>query len=350
MTDADAPLPATTAVDDSEEQRAETGPARPTAVLPPMTGILTGGLQLAAAASADVRTASLYFGLLLAGCVGPFVALVVDAVAKRGPEALDSGRPSDLEGGLLLLLSIAFVAIFALAIEASAVAVAILGGRAAGRAIGLRDAIARSRQVFWRMAVATVLVGIASFLVRSLVARVGPRIVVSDQLLGTLIATILTSPLAYASSGIVLGDVGAIESLRRSLILTRARLSYAAAIAVFALVVDVIELFALSAGIEVVARIDEIVRVDLGTSGGIVVTILAALVGTVAVGSLVFTIVAIQAAPQVVAFLALTRYSGGLERAGDEAGGTRFRWVTRPMLAGIGVGVLVIALSAPHLV
>ncbi len=55
-----------------------------------------------------------------------------------------------------------------------------------------------------------------------------------------------------------------------------------------------------------------------------------------AFGSLNFTIAAIVAAPQVAAFLGLTYYAGGLDRARDlPANAPRFRWVTRPMVVAI---------------
>ena len=84
-----------------------------------------------------------------------------------------------------------------------------------------------------------------------------------------------------------------------------------------------------------------------------------------ALGSLILTVSAISIAPQVVAFLALTRYGGGLDRArdpvlvapasGEEAADrpprapprlrTGFRWVTRPMRVGIVVALVAMAIG-----
>jgi hypothetical protein len=83
-----------------------------------------------------------------------------------------------------------------------------------------------------------------------------------------------------------------------------------------------------------------------------------------ALGTLQFTVVANATDPQVVAFLSLTRFTGGLARAqvaetaappqampGVGPDGrpsywnvaptpTRFRWLTRPLLLGVAVALL----------
>ena len=66
-----------------------------------------------------------------------------------------------------------------------------------------------------------------------------------------------------------------------------------------------------------------------------------------AFGSLTFTIAAIVAAPQVTAFLGLTYYSGGLDRArsADGVRPRRFRWVSIPMAVTM-VGLLIAAALA----
>ena len=91
---------------------------------------------------------------------------------------------------------------------------------------------------------------------------------------------------------------------------------------------------------------------------------LLASVFILALGTLQFTVVAIATAPQVVAFLSLTRFTGGLERAqvaetavpptlapafGPDGRPsywnvaptpTRFRWLTRPLLLGVAAALL----------
>ena len=56
-------------------------------------------------------------------------------------------------GGLLLV---------AISIDAQAIAIALLGGRASERPLRLREAVARARQTFWRLLGTGLLVGLAS--------------------------------------------------------------------------------------------------------------------------------------------------------------------------------------------
>ncbi len=116
-------------------------------------------------------------------------------------------------------------------------------------------------------------------------------------------------------------------------------------VALFTLVTAAIQLFALSAGIDVIARVDALFHVGSdGGLGSLVATIFGLLALVMAFGSLTFTVGAIVAAPQVAAFLGLTYYSAGLDRARDlpESAPT-FRWVTRPMVILIVIVAIVSA-------
>ena len=73
-----------------------------------------------------------------------------------------------------------------------------------------------------------------------------------------IIATIVVAPLAYVSTSIVLGDVGAIEALSRSWRLYRARRLLAVVVVLFTLVTSAIQLFALRAGLDLVVRAGEL--------------------------------------------------------------------------------------------
>ena len=160
----------------------------------------------------------------------------------------------------------------------------------------------------------------------------------------TLIAVILLAPLGYLATGVVIGDVGAIEALKRSIRLARARPRIAFVVALFTLLTAAIQTFALFAGLDVLVRVAAFLH--LGVSGGVlplVLTLLGLLAFVMAFGSLNFTIAAIVAAPQVSAFLGLTYYAGGLDRARDLAPtAPRFRWVTRPMV----VAMVVVAIAS----
>jgi hypothetical protein len=84
----------------------------------------------------------------------------------------------------------------------------------------------------------------------------------------------------------------------------------------------------------------------LGEGGGPLILPAILVLGlAIAFGSLTFTIAAIVAAPQVAAFLGLTFYSAGLDRARSASGepASRPRWVTVPMdLAMIAIGAVAV--------
>jgi hypothetical protein len=165
-----------------------------------------------------------------------------------------------------------------------------------------------------------------------------------------IIATLIVAPLAYVSTSIVLGDVAAMEALSRSWRLFRVRRTLAIVVVLFTLVTSAIQLFALSAGLDLVTRAAEVLHVSL-TSGTLpfVAALVLVLAAVVAYGSLTFTIGAVVAAPQVTGFLGLTYFSGGLDRArSDGAKPPRgFRYVTRPMLVAIVVLAGVLGLEIP---
>jgi hypothetical protein len=124
-------------------------------------------------------------------------------------------------------------------------------------------------------------------------------------------------PFAYVAAGIVLGGVGAWESIRRSWRLARSRWRLAFLIAIVSTAVAYIAGFALTAGAGVLDRLGA--AFGLGTTTGpLQLVVLAVIIafGLISVGSLVMTIAALTVAPQVVAFLGLTGYSRGLDDAG----------------------------------
>ena len=162
------------------------------------------------------------------------------------------------------------------------------------------------------------------------------------------VATLALSPFAFAATGIVLGDVGAIEALQRSIALFRARKRIALTVTVFTLVTSAIQSFALGAGVDVAVRVGDVLHLNLDLGGlSLVMVTVIVLAVVMAFGSLTFTIAAIVAAPQVTAFLGLTYYSGGLDRArsADGVRPRRFRWVSIPMAVTM-VGLLIAAALA----
>ena len=328
--------------------------------LPSARKVVSSGLQLAVEASKEVRRGSIYIGLLALGAFGPSILLLLLAIAKllTDPATTDmvatdlpqflQDRP-EIVGPLLLielLVVIGLVLLLAISIDAQAIAISILGGRASERPVQLFEAITRARQVFWRLASAGFLVGLASIVVQLVITVPfthpgAPNTGLS--FIGSAVATLAVSPWAFASSGIVLGDVGATEALRRSVALFRARPRIAIVVTLFTLVTSAIETFALNAGLDVAVRVATFMHLRLDQGGvGLILPAILVLGFIVAFGSLTFTIAAIVAAPQVTGFLGLTYYSGGLDRARSADGirPRRFRWVTVPML------VVMIALLA----
>lgn len=352
------------------EPVAEEPPADPAQVyvLPTARRVVSSGLQLALASTGDLRRASIYIGLLVLGAFGPSIVALLLIVGRLGDQAGDAfgavffpyagGPPPEpaLEAALLLVAIEALVGValfFTITIDAQAMGIAILGGRASERPLRLWEAITRARQAFWRMAGAGTLVGFASVFIQSLIlSAVGglSQSAEAASIVAAVIATLVVAPLAYVSTSIVLGDVSAMEALSRSWRLFRVRRPLAVVVVLFTLVTSAIQLFALSAGLDLVVRASEVLHVSL-TEGALafgtaVVLILAAIV---AYGSLTFTIGAVVAAPQVTGFLGLTFYSGGLDRARSDAPRPPrgFRYVTRPMAVAMIALTGVVGLEIP---
>jgi hypothetical protein len=330
--------------------------------LPSARRVVSAGLQLAVDASAPIRRASIYIGLLSLGAFGPAMLLLLVAVGRlmsdpatarmltNDPSSLFVQNP-DLVPPLLLLyvlVLLGLILLLAIGVDAQAIAISILGGRAADRPLQLREAVTRARQVFWRLGAAGFLVGIASTVVALLVTL--PFIRVDDpntgiSFIGSAAAALIVTPFAFASTSIVLGDVDAIEALRRSWTLFRVRPRIAFVVTLFTLVTSAIQSFALGAGADLAVRVGGFMHLGFDQGGAaLVLSAILVLAFVVAFGSLTFTIAAIVAAPQVAGFLGMTYYSGGLDRArsSDGARPRRFRWVTLPMAFAM-IGLLVMA-------
>lgn len=344
----------------------ESPPAPPTWTktyeLPTARKVVSSGLQLAVGSSAAVRRASIYIGLLALGAFGPAVILLLLGIGRlmsdpataeiisRDPSLLFFEQP-ELAGPLTLiyaLVGLGLILLVAISIDAQAMAIAILGGHAADRPLRLQEAIIRARQVFWRLLGSGLVVGFSSTLITLVVTVPFLKPFDSNQgvtFIGSMIGTLVVTPFAFAATGIVLGDVGAVEALRRSMHLFGARPRIAFVVVLFTLVTSAIQTFAIGAGLDVAVRVAEFLHLGLGQGGvSLVLPAILVLAFVVAFGSLTFTIAAIVAAPQVAAFLGLTFYSGGLDRARIEVGAPprRFRWVTLPMLASM-IGLLALA-------
>ena len=328
-------------------------PARP----PGVTEAIGRALDLALASSRSIRRASLYVGLVTLALIGPavivFLALVRDQgsfdeamVVLLGQQQFVASWVSQAISWLGVSALIAFIGLFAITLEGQILAATIVGGAAIGRTIGVREALRLSRRVFWSMVGAAILVGIVDRIVSLAASEFTFGVtasVDSSTVASILLAGLATMPFAYYQSGIILGGVGAVESLRRSTRLARARWRLALLVALAGTVLSVIEVFALGAGLDLVVRVAS--AAGLGFDGSMpfaIVTGVLVLACVVAIGSLLVTIAALVAAPQVYVFLKLTGYSAGLDRARLPTDGAERppRLITRPMAVLIGLGAL----------
>ncbi len=329
--------------------------------LPRVPGIfwtLGQSLDLCVAASRDLRRASLYVGLLTLATVGPFAAVLialgssqggfdwlVDAAIGIEPTMVPIDR--SIPGLLMLTITIAIVGYLVISIEASVMAAAILAARRIGRPLTMREALRRSRQSFWRVIRGSILVGlillVPNVVVSFIVGRMFGEASETAAVASTVVGAVIGAPFAYITTGIVLGDVGAAEAVRRSVRLAKAKWRLAIVISSVGVVVAYIQLFALGAGVDVLSRVGTVLGVGFGSGvGGTLALTAVVLLGILSVGSLVLTLAALIVAPQVVAFLGLTAYGSGIERAheGSPSPPLRVPWVTAPMAIVIVVGVI----------
>ncbi|MEO5705381.1 MAG: hypothetical protein ABIZ52_07760 [Candidatus Limnocylindrales bacterium] len=330
--------------------------------VPTARKVVSSGLQLAVESNSAIRRASIYVGLLALGAFGPAVLLLIIGIARLLNDPATAGamatdpmlvfleHPEIAEPLLViyLLLFAGIILLVAISIDAQAMAISILGGRASDQPIRLWEAVVRARQVFWRLLAAGLLVGVTSAVVTLVVTL--PFIRPGDtntgvSFIGSMVGALVVTPFAFYSTGIVLGDVGPLEALRRSMALFRARPRIALVVTLFTLVTSAIQTFAISAGADAAVRVGEVMHLSLDQGPlPLFVTTVIVLAFIVAFGSLTFTIAAIVAAPQVAGFLGLTYYSGGLDNARSASGmrPRQFRWVGVPML----VAMIALALGA----
>ncbi len=346
-----------------------TGAPPPTATPSPAIELVStwrligAAFELLGRSSDDMRRASFYVGSVVLGTVGPFILAVwaINVVAfDHTFEEMERRFQSGGEASLSALTILAACGAFVAFIESRNLASSLLGARYAGRPITPRQALARSRSVFWPTVLAGVIVAIplavaqavVNGIVEPLLRQAGELSIVTT----TLVTATIGAPFAYVLAGIVLGGVDPIESVRRSFRLFRARKLAAAIVVTFETVAVLLIYLGLEVGLDLVLRVLDALGlgVDSGPAGLAIVTgIIVA--GVFAFGTLVYTVMAIAIAPQVVMFVGLTHATVGLDavRAGGrddpdrprERGGRRSRTWTRPMLAGFGLGALLLVLA-----
>jgi hypothetical protein len=313
--------------------------------------VLVTAFDLLSKSNADIRRGSFYIGLIVLGTIGPIAVLLwglaIESEGRSLRHVLDvlSGTAGEsfLLGGWL-----AFAGLIVAFVESRAIATALLGARLEGRAFDLRSAVERSRAVFWRIlagiAIINVPVVIAQQLIGSWLTGLFHGASQVTSLTPAIVVAIAASPFAYVLSGIVLGNVGPVESARRSVGLFSARRLSAVVVSLFALAAQYLTLFGALAALDLIARVFESLRLGPGSGGiGIAVITLVILAVVFAIGSLLFTVAAIATAPQVVMFLALTHATLGLDATASRP--PRFRWLTLQMRGAFALGIVVTVLG-----
>lgn len=312
---APAPLPAPTA----ETLAIPLGPRR----------LVGTALDLLTRPDAGLRSASFYIGFLVLLTVGPAALLAGLAMATRGFDTLQQTEPPPAWVWWLMLAFVpAAVGFVGAGVEARALASAVIGGRAEGRPLRLRESIAVARARFWPVLGAQVLVGIVSLIAQAvlvgLFSAAGVRLDALDYALSVIVGVVVGTPFIYAPAGIVLGEADAVEALRRSVRLARARKQLAVVVTLFSVLSGLVVQLGLGIGLDTVSRVASGAGLVDHVPPILVVPLAAAL--TFAYGTLVLLTEAIAAAPAVHAFVALTHYTGGLERGRREPLAIRHPW------------------------
>jgi hypothetical protein len=325
--------------------------------------LVGASFDLLSRASDEMRAASFYVGAIVVATVGPFalaswvleVATLHRTVDEA--EALMNGSAGVWYG---LLAVPALIGGFVALVESRTMAAGILGGRLAGRPLTVREGLARSRMVFWRAVVASIVAGVPLALLQGAIdAVLAEALNMTDEVtvaVSIVVTALFGAPLAYILAGVVLGDVDPFEALRRSLRVFRARKLAAVVVALVETATGLLILFGLGAGLDIALRLLD--ALGLGASSGpaglLLVTIGIA-AATFALGTLIYTVTAIALAPQVVMFVGLTHATIGLDhvrpgghQAPDRPGSGQptFRMLGRGIRLAIVLAWLTLALVA----
>lgn len=330
--------------------------ATPTPV-PPLVGarqLIGASFDLLLHAGDPMRRASFYVGLIVLGTVGPVVLALWAMVVSLGLElGLDEQRLADAasSGWLALLIVLAMAGLFIASIESQAVAIAMLGSHQAGRPISVGQAVQRARMTFWWILAAALAIAIPLNVLQTIISEaMGGGGSEASLVVGLVVGIVVQAPFVYVAAGIVLGGVGPIESLRRSVRVFRARKAAGFLLAVLPTLFGLLLLFGVGAGLDVLVRIGEALGLNADSDIGVAAVTVLIVMAVFALGTLLYTAAGVIYAPQVVMFVGLTHATMGLEavrpggsHAVDGGGTGRFRWITRPLLAGFILGALGLA-------
>jgi hypothetical protein len=315
--------------------------------LPLGTRQLVGAaLDLLTRPDSGLRSASFYVGLLVLLTAAPIVILL-GLAATVGVPLFEPFAPSSLDQPIVVATFLALGGYVVAGVESRVLATAVIGGRAEARPLRLRESIAVARRRFWTTLGASVVVGFITVVVSAVIQLpIGLALGNVEAInygLSLVVGTLVGAPFVYVAAGIVLGEVGAFEAIKRSIRLARARKRLALVVALFGILSQFIVLFGISIGADVVVRIVGGTGVAEAFPPALVIPLAAALV--FAFGTLLFLVDAISAAPAVYAFEALTHYTHGLQVGRDRPAGGRTifsPWLTPGLAVAAGVGLLLV--------
>lgn len=309
--------------------------------------LVSMALDLLTRSDSGLRSASFYIGLMMLMTVAPLVILFALVWLAVGDDLFSPYVEAGPWAGWLFLAALpGFAGYIVASVEATALATAVIGGRAEGRPLRLSQSIAVTRRRFWRVLGAEIIVGvvtsIASFIVSTLVdGLVGPVDAV-DFGVSLVVGLIAGAPFVYVTAGIVIGEVGVMTAIGRSFGLVRARVRLAIVVTLFGVLSQFIVLFGLSAGLDTVDRLA--IGTGLVDSFPPALAILAIAAFVFALGTLTFLVEAIAAAPAVYAFAALTHYTRGLEIGRRQPLPVRHTWDPY-VTPGLAIGGVVALLA-----
>jgi hypothetical protein len=298
-------------------------------------GIVKESLDLLTRSDSGLRGASFYIGFMTLVTVAPVVILLALVLASGGYQllgalAMGGGPLPDVAwiGWLTFASAPAGFGYLAATVDARALATAVIGGLADGRPLRLAAAISLARARFWPVLGAQLLIGFITGLCTTIaaavvVAIVGPVEPVSYGV-QLVVGLFLGAPVVYVPAAVMLGETGVFESIRRSFTLARSQKRLALVVTLFGLISQFVVLFGMLTGIDAVARFLTGTGLSEDFPLALVVPITAALV--FAMGTLVFLVEVIAAAPPVFAFIALTHYTRGLDAGRLDPVQIRFTW------------------------
>ncbi len=321
--------------------------------------IVGRGIDLNVTLSGEVRRASIYIGLLYLLVFAPILVIVAAASIQSG--GLDwildgftttGGGFTTTGGGFLTTLGVAGNSTFlfaalgagAISLDTQLIALALTGGRAAGRTPGLREVIGVARRRFWRLVGGSFVVGLI-LIVPSLIVQtvIGRGTGEGRLLLSSLIDLLVSAPFGYVGAAIVLGGLGPLRAIGGSWRIARRRWRLALVVGLVNTAVSYLAGFALGTGADILVRVATAFGLDRAAGVGQVAGILLlAVFAIIAIGSLTVAVSSLSVAPQVIAWIRLGGPTTGLAPLVPDPFGQRrpARYVSLPMLFMVAIEVL----------